>query len=268
MDKHDIEFVKSSHNIVDVVGRYVPLKKSGKNYSACCPFHSEKTPSFTVDEQKQFYHCFGCGAHGDVIDFVKEFSGVDFVYAYKELGGEIDLKPTAEIIKNQKNAAKIQRFRLPDDHKEDGDLANKYMSKCVPQSVGGVDFYRYKTGFMLPIYNSDFELINAAHFGHGKEMEFFAGGLSYSGFTPVKVNDENKWAACIALSDGRYIANKYNINVAVTWSPYALKYLCKWCKGEMNITPVLRPDDDDWLAHEMNWVKLDNYKLTKMERIE
>ena len=266
MDKHDIEYVKTAHNIVDVIGRYVALKKNGKNYSGLCPFHSEKTPSFTVSESKQFYHCFGCGSSGDVIKFVQEYSGVDFVEAYKELGGEVDLKPAKEIIKNQQAAAKMQDSKLPPDHREDGELANKYISKCILQNVGGVDFHRYKTGFMLPIYNSDFELINAAHFGHGKEMEFIAGGLSYTGFTPVRVNDDNKWAACVSLADGRYISHRYNINVAVTWSCYALNYVCKWFSGELKITPALRDIDDDWIAHEMRWVRLDNYKLEKMER--
>ena len=54
-------------DIVDVIERYVPLKKAGSNFSACCPFHTEKTPSFTVSPTKQFYHCFGCGAHGNEI---------------------------------------------------------------------------------------------------------------------------------------------------------------------------------------------------------
>ena len=57
-------------DIVDVIERYVPLKKTGSNFSACCPFHTEKSPSFTVSPTKQFYHCFGCGAHGNVITFV------------------------------------------------------------------------------------------------------------------------------------------------------------------------------------------------------
>ena len=62
-------------DIVDVVERYVPLKKAGANYVACCPFHGEKTPSFTVSQTKQFYHCFGCGAHGTAIGFMIEYAG-------------------------------------------------------------------------------------------------------------------------------------------------------------------------------------------------
>ena len=72
-------------DIVDVVERYVPLKKAGANYVACCPFHSEKTPSFTVSQTKQFYHCFGCGAHGTAIGFMIEYAGVGFIDAVKDL---------------------------------------------------------------------------------------------------------------------------------------------------------------------------------------
>ncbi len=72
-------------DIVDVVGRYVQLKKGGANYSGLCPFHSEKSPSFTVSPTKQFYHCFGCGAHGTSIGFLIEYSGMGFVDAVKDL---------------------------------------------------------------------------------------------------------------------------------------------------------------------------------------
>ena len=65
-------------DIVEVVDSRVPLKKAGKNHQACCPFHNEKSPSFTVSQDKQFYHCFGCGAHGNAIDFLMEFDGLQF----------------------------------------------------------------------------------------------------------------------------------------------------------------------------------------------
>jgi DNA primase len=78
-------------DIVDVIDRHVKLKKAGQNFSACCPFHNEKTPSFSVSPVKQFYHCFGCGAHGTAISFLMEYSGLGFVEAVKELSDSVGL---------------------------------------------------------------------------------------------------------------------------------------------------------------------------------
>ncbi len=78
-------------DIVDVIERYLPLKKAGANYVACCPFHTEKSPSFTVSQSKQFYHCFGCGAHGTAIGFVMEHAGMGFVEAVEELARNVGL---------------------------------------------------------------------------------------------------------------------------------------------------------------------------------
>jgi DNA primase len=79
-------------DIVDVINARVPLKKSGANYVACCPFHSEKTPSFTVSQPKQFYHCFGCGAHGNAIGFLMEYAGLGYVEAVRELAESVGMK--------------------------------------------------------------------------------------------------------------------------------------------------------------------------------
>jgi len=86
-----IQTLLSRIDIVDIVDRYVPLKKAGANYQACCPFHSEKTPSFTVSPTKQFYHCFGCGAHGTAIGFLIEHGGKSFPDAVEELAREAGL---------------------------------------------------------------------------------------------------------------------------------------------------------------------------------
>ena len=80
-----IQDLLSRLDIVGVVERYVPLRRAGANYVACCPFHNEKTPSFSVSPAKQFYHCFGCGAHGTAISFLMEYQGMGFVDAVKEL---------------------------------------------------------------------------------------------------------------------------------------------------------------------------------------
>jgi DNA primase len=86
-----IQDLLSRVDIVDVVDSAVKLRKAGANYSACCPFHSEKTPSFTVSPTKQFYHCFGCGAHGTVISFMMEFHGLGFIDAVKELAQRVGM---------------------------------------------------------------------------------------------------------------------------------------------------------------------------------
>ena len=78
-------------DIVEVVDRHVPLKKAGANYVACCPFHSEKTPSFSVSPTKQFYHCFGCGAHGTAVGFLMEYAGKSFPDAIEELARDAGL---------------------------------------------------------------------------------------------------------------------------------------------------------------------------------
>ncbi|WP_038173796.1 MULTISPECIES: DNA primase [Vibrio] len=78
-------------DIVDIVDARVKLKKKGKNYGACCPFHNEKTPSFSVSQEKQFYHCFGCGVHGNAIDFMMEYERLDFVEAIEELASFLGL---------------------------------------------------------------------------------------------------------------------------------------------------------------------------------
>ncbi|MBC7501284.1 MAG: DNA primase, partial [Herminiimonas sp.] len=78
-------------DIVDVVGRYVQLKKGGANFMGLCPFHNEKSPSFTVSPTKQFYHCFGCGAHGTSIGFLIEYSGMGFVEAVKDLAQNVGM---------------------------------------------------------------------------------------------------------------------------------------------------------------------------------
>ncbi len=84
---NQVDEIKQKLNIVDVINRFVPLKKRGRNHIACCPFHGEKTPSFTVSEELQIYKCFGCGKSGDVFSFLQEYERIDFREALTELAG-------------------------------------------------------------------------------------------------------------------------------------------------------------------------------------
>ena len=91
-----IDDLLSRADIVDVIGRRVALKKAGREFHACCPFHSEKTPSFTVSPSKQFYHCFGCGAHGSALGFLMEFERLTFPEAVEELASSLGLEVPRE----------------------------------------------------------------------------------------------------------------------------------------------------------------------------
>jgi len=83
-------------DIVDVIDRRVPLTRKGNEYQARCPFHEEKTPSFTVSPSKQFYHCFGCGAHGTSIGFLMEYANLSFVEAVEELADDLGMEVPRE----------------------------------------------------------------------------------------------------------------------------------------------------------------------------
>lgn len=99
-----IQELLSRCDIVDIIDSRVPLKKAGKDYQACCPFHTEKSPSFTVSQSKQFYHCFGCGEHGNAISFVMNFDRMNFIEAVEALSARVGL--TVPIDNSYKNNEK------------------------------------------------------------------------------------------------------------------------------------------------------------------
>ena len=104
-----IDELLAKTDIVDVIDQYVPLKKGGANYMACCPFHKEKSPSFSVSPSKQFYHCFGCGAHGSAIGFVMEHQGLTFPEAVQLLADRVGMRVPHDAQKQPENAAARQQ---------------------------------------------------------------------------------------------------------------------------------------------------------------
>ena len=92
MDKAFVQTLKDRIDIVQVVGEYVHLERKGRGYWACCPFHHEKTPSFQVSQDQQFYHCFGCHKSGDVIVFVQEMEQISFMEAIEKLAKRAGLE--------------------------------------------------------------------------------------------------------------------------------------------------------------------------------
>src|ERR1700732_4971048 len=87
-----IDEVVARSDVVEVIGARVPLKKAGREFKACCPFHNEKSPSFWVSPDKQFYHCFGCGAHGTVIGFLMQYEKMEFLDAVADLAQRAGLE--------------------------------------------------------------------------------------------------------------------------------------------------------------------------------
>lgn len=126
-------------DVVDVVERYVPLKKAGANYVACCPFHNEKSPSFTVSQAKQFYHCFGCGAHGTAIGFVMEHAGLGFVEAVEELARGAGLT-----VPRERPAAGEQYQKAAPDLYEVMQTATRYYRERLKQSLRAIDYLKQR----------------------------------------------------------------------------------------------------------------------------
>ncbi len=95
LSPHWLDELRARVTLSSVIQRTTKLQKAGHEWKGCCPFHDEKTPSFTVSDQKGFYHCFGCGAHGDVIRWMTDQRGLAFMDAVKELAAEAGMEVPA-----------------------------------------------------------------------------------------------------------------------------------------------------------------------------
>lgn len=141
MAKYDNNFtdqLRERLSIVDVIGRRVPLVKKGQNYWGCCPFHNEKTPSFSVSEDKGFYHCFGCGKHGDIISFIMESEHIDFMAAITELA-EMAGIPLPEIKQKSKEQVEAEETYISITN----DAAKIYAEKLYsPDGAHALEYIR------------------------------------------------------------------------------------------------------------------------------
>jgi DNA primase len=137
--KNFIQDLLNRLDIVDVVERYVPLKKAGANFVACCPFHNEKSPSFTVSQTKQFYHCFGCGAHGTAIGFVMEHAGLGYVDAIEELAHSVGLE-----VPNERPAAGEAYQKVAPDLYEVMQTATRYYREQLKLDQRAIDYLKQR----------------------------------------------------------------------------------------------------------------------------
>ena len=125
-------------DIIDVIEPYVPLKRSGSNYSARCPFHNEKSPSFTVSQTKQFYHCFGCGAHGTAISFLMEHQAMGFIDAVKDLAGRAGMV----IPESAPDSQRKEKAQVTDDLTQILSKAAQFYKAQLKNSVKAVTYLK------------------------------------------------------------------------------------------------------------------------------
>ena len=124
-------------DVIDVIDKSVPLKKAGSNYVACCPFHQEKSPSFTVSPSKQFYHCFGCGAHGSALSFLIEYQGMSFVDAVEDLAKSVGLTVPQDTQKISPEA-KEKNLALG----EALEMASQYYQSALKKSERAIEYLK------------------------------------------------------------------------------------------------------------------------------
>ncbi|HEY2257673.1 MAG TPA: DNA primase, partial [Variovorax sp.] len=129
-------------DVVEIVGRYVQLKKAGANFMGLCPFHGEKSPSFSVSPTKQFYHCFGCGAHGNAIGFLMEHAGMGFVEAVHDLAGQYGLQVPEDDASPEERARAAGQRQKQATLSEVLEKAGEAYRKQLRQSPGAVDYLK------------------------------------------------------------------------------------------------------------------------------
>ena len=163
----DRDFINDLPNRVDIVGlinKRVALKKAGKDYKACCPFHEEKTPSFTVVPSKQIYHCFGCGEGGGIIDFVMKFDHLAFVEAIETVAGESGISvvydQTAKPVDkrfNRYNQIMGELNVFYQDQLKSSTAKNKVVNYAKKRGISGSIAKRFELGFAPPGWTNLFD---------------------------------------------------------------------------------------------------------------
>jgi DNA primase len=129
-------------DVVEIVGRHVPLKKGGANYMGLCPFHGEKSPSFSVSPTKQFYHCFGCGKNGNAISFLIEHAGMNFVEAVKDLAQQYGMQVPEEDTSPQDRARAAQQREKQATLTDVLEKAGEAYRKHLKQSPRAIDYFK------------------------------------------------------------------------------------------------------------------------------
>ncbi|OED43626.1 DNA primase [Endozoicomonas sp. (ex Bugula neritina AB1)] len=210
--QHFIDDLLSRIDIVDVVDSRIKLKKTGRNYSACCPFHKEKTPSFTVSPDKQFYYCFGCGASGNAVGFVIDHDHLDFPTAVDSLAGQLGLEVPHEQTHKRRGPDNSELYELMDkavklytqqlrQHKQ----SPKAINYLKQRGLDGTTCDAFGIGFAPPGWdNLQKELATSPE----KEKKLITAGILVHNEDSDRIYDRFRDRIMFPIRDsrGRYIA--------------------------------------------------------------
>lgn len=193
---HQDDIDEANRDIVEVIGRYIRIKKAGKNWLGCCPFHKENTPSFTVEPGKSFFYCHGCGESGDAITFVRKHLNVSFRKAVESILGRLTLTDTAG--QPKKPIERPVYCSLP-SHGEDAGKTSSILARC-DKSEQHQYFMRNNTApyshcltlkgsLIVPIINNLGEEVNAAAISADGEIKYASGNPSYGSTAVIEPID-------------------------------------------------------------------------------
>jgi hypothetical protein len=197
---------RANEDIVGVIRGYLPdLKKTGKNWSARCPFHQEKSASFTVSEGKEMYYCFGCGASGDAVGFVRDHLGVSFREAVQSILGELTLESSSGA--PRKPVIRATRCELP-GHAEDREKSAAILSNCQPSeqhrylmqnnTASNVQCLNLKGSLVVPMINNIGETTNVAAIT-SKGITYAAGNPSFGSTAILEPEGEHDGKTIICI---------------------------------------------------------------------
>lgn len=274
VSQSDIE--RAHSNIVDVIRQHIPIKKTGKNWSACCPFHDEKSASFTVNEDKQMFWCFGCGEGGDAIDFLVKHLGVTFRQAVESINGGLSLESSGAPARPA--APRAITCTLP-GHAEDRERAMKHLQRCETAETHPYllrnnttpigDCLTLKGSLIVPIINNIGETVNAAAITGG-DVTFAAGAPSFGSTAIIEPAGQHDGVTIICADYAHawrmWWENGCNARLLCTMSADNLSWMLASCRDRfthVGCDPSHAEEYQD-MGHEVVTLPIDPY--TKVDR--
>lgn len=231
------EIDRARYDIEAVVSSRVQLRKAGKSLVACCPFHQEKTPSFSVANDKGFFYCFGCGASGDAIEFIMQYDGLEFPAAIEAINGKLPASVTPERVQARKL---VDHSIKPSEHREDAERSANILSRCIAterhqyllsnNTASFTPCLELKGSLIVELRNLAGEIVNVAAIKGNGEIQYAAGGISYGAVAVLEPEHEPDGATVLCVD-------------------YAEAWRLWWImKGKTKIICAMEYDNAKWIA--------------------